>query len=259
MDSFIRCMTFNLRCVVPGDGMNNWPYRIALVEKTIHRLHPDFLGTQEVTDQMASDLENPLAAYHVVGDGRNADRHGERCSLYVLASRWTIEHHETIWLTDTPYLSGSADPEEGYPRICTMAVVQDKTSAQRYLLMNVHLAFQSSRARKQNLATLIHFFHEWKDRYLCPVILMGDFNAEPSHFIHAALQAEGLISGCDAMHAIPRPTYHAFLGGDGLETIDYIYATPALTFASWVVDTYAEQGRYPSDHYPVVVDFKPTK
>ncbi len=255
MKTTFRCMTLNLRVAVTVDGPNYWPHRLPAVTVMIRKHHPDFLATQEVTDAMAKDLEKPLSEYASCGDGREADRHGERCALFVLKKHWQIEHTETIWLSNTPEVPGSGDPEEGYPRICTMALVKSVKDNTRLLLLNVHLAYRSERAKATNVETLMSAIELWKAKYLCPIILMGDFNATPDHPMHAVLKANGLTDSSLVFPSKKKSTFHGFKGGIGLETIDYIDHTDGMTCSSWDVDQSMIHGRYPSDHFPVIADF----
>lgn len=256
MKTTFRCMSFNLRVAVTVDGPNYWPFRLHAVTVMIRQHHPDFLATQEVTDGMAKDLEKPLENYVCCGDGRDADRHGERCALYIRKKDWQIEHTETVWLSDTPEVPGSGDPEEGYPRICTMALVSSLKTSARLLILNVHLSYRSPRAREQNIVTLLRFIDLWKEKYACPVILLGDFNATPDHPIHQVIRGHGLLSSLDRSATGVRSTFHGFLGGKLLETIDYIYYTNEVTCLTFDVDQSTLFGRYPSDHFPIIANFE---
>lgn len=255
MKTTFQCMTFNLRVAVEVDGKNFWPFRLKSVLAMIDKHQPDFLATQEVTDSMAKDLEIPLRDFTSCGEGRNADRHGERCTLFVRKDNWKIETTETVWLSATPDVPGSMDPEEGFPRICTMAVVSSLQDDTHLLLANVHLSYRSERSLKQNVKTLVHYLGFWKVKYPYPVVLLGDFNASPSDPIHETIRQAGLRSPLDCYSGSSKFTFHDFLGGTGIETIDYIYYSPELTATSYYVDQSMIEGRYPSDHFPVIVDF----
>ena len=255
MNHRFTAMTFNLRVAVEVDGNNFWPRRLKSVLTMITKHHPDFLATQEVTDGMLKDLETPLSNYISCGEGRDADRHGERCTLFVNKDHWKIDHTETVWLSATPEVPGSMDPEEGFPRICTMAAVSSIRDESKLLIANVHLSYRSARALDQNITTLIAFLAEWRVKYPYPVILLGDFNANPSHPLHERLKAIGLLSPLDNRSGNIKNTFHDFLGGKGIETIDYIYYTSDLSLFSYYVDQSQIGGRYPSDHFPVVADF----
>ena len=255
MNHRFTAMTFNLRVDVEVDGKNFWPRRVKSVLTIIHKHRPDFLATQEVTDRMLQDLELPLNCYQAYGDGRNADRHGERCTLFVRKDHWKIDHSETVWLSATPTIPGSMDPEEGFPRICTMVVASSLRDDSKLLVVNVHLSYRSARSLDQNITTLLAYLSEWRVKYPYPVILLGDFNANPSHPIHERIKAIGLLSPLDNRSGTIKNTFHDFLGGKGIETIDYIYYTPDLSLFSYYVDQSKIGERYPSDHFPVVADF----
>ncbi len=255
MNHRLTAMTFNLRVAVEVDGNNFWPFRLQSVLTMINKHHPDFLATQEVTDGMLQDLESPLQDFKSCGDGRNADRHGERCTIFVRKTNWKIEHSETVWLSDTPEVPGSFDPEEGFPRICTMAVASSLHDESKLLVANVHLSYRSARALDQNITTLIAYLAKWHVQYPYPVILLGDFNADPSHPLHQRIKALGFISPLDNRMSTAKNTFHDFLGGKGIEIIDYIYHSPELAMLSYFVDQEKIGSRYPSDHFPVIADF----
>ena len=50
----------------------------------------------------------------------------------------------------------------------------------------------------------------------------------------------------------PSATYHGFRGV-GINRIDYILVRGAVTVKEYTVNTFNEDGRYPSDHFPVWV------
>ena len=47
-------------------------------------------------------------------------------------------------------------------------------------------------------------------------------------------------------------TYHSFKGKAGWRHLDYIYASEEFKIQDCFIDRSSENGRYPSDHYPLV-------
>lgn len=53
-------------------------------------------------------------------------------------------------------------------------------------------------------------------------------------------------------HATAVGTAHGFNGGTGGNKIDYVWAQPATEVVNAYISHYNVDGRYPSDHFPVV-------
>lgn len=250
----MKVMTFNLRVDVPVDGPNYWPFRVDSVAAMIRFHAPDIIGLQEVTDRMKLDLQPLFTDYLFLGDGRNADRHGEACTVMVLKNKFKPVQSRTFWLSATPEVAGSMDEEEGFPRICTEIGVIDNQTGNQFNVLNTHFAYRSERTRVQNAKTLLEdFAHQNKK---VPTLLMGDFNAEDTHEIHQEILRHKFRNGFKELQQNHRKTFHGFLGGEGETAIDFIYATPEWTFSSIEVDDRKLLERYPSDHYPVIATLK---
>ncbi|MFQ9521941.1 MAG: endonuclease/exonuclease/phosphatase family protein [Turicibacter sp.] len=93
-----------------------------------------------------------------------------------------------------------------------------------------------------------------------PVILMGDFNANPNHrlikgFFEGELNTQQLI----AVQEIDRSIYQqATMGGfkdrhHGMH-LDYIFVSPEYEVLRTQIVKDNVNGRFPSDHYPLLAD-----
>jgi endonuclease/exonuclease/phosphatase family metal-dependent hydrolase len=95
-----------------------------------------------------------------------------------------------------------------------------------------------------------------------PVVLTGDFNAEPDNpaVLRPCREREGadgaepaMINAFAAFEGAPGATYHGFRGGEEGEPIDYIFVSRGVRLvgpAKIVRERIG--GGYPSDHYPVL-------
>ncbi len=250
----MKLMTFNLRCDVPSDGNNYWPYRINAIVETIRRQDPDVVGFQEVTDRMSSDLRPMFADYYVMGEGRNSDLTGEKCSVFIRKRLFGLTFTETFWLSSTPEIPGSMDLEEGFPRISTIvefAWIND--DSRRMRVMNSHFAYRSERARLTNAEVLLRRYREVQDKRPMPTVIMGDLNIGPEHGIHKQIVSAGFLTPIDKSAG---STYHGFIGGDGISLLDFIYVSSDIMVKNWEIDRKKQDGRYPSDHYPVIADIE---
>lgn len=244
-------MTFNLRYDNETDGMQSWSFRQGSMLKMIHKHQADVIGTQETSDRIYAYLLAHCPDYDLVGDGREANRLGERCTVMIRKEKFRILKTETVWLNGQFELAGDLDPEEGFARICTMVLIQDKLTGVKTRIFNCHLAFQSPRAIQTNGVNLLKYINRFRHTKI-PFVLMGDFNSSITHAIHQRL----LDKFKEAYRFLnqPRPnTFHAYGDPIGIEAIDFIY-TDTLSFTSVTTDTSKFDGLYPSDHYPVITE-----
>ena len=252
----MNVMTFNLRVDVPVDGQHYWPHRIPLVVDTIQQTKPAILALQEVTDRMAKDLFPLLPEYEARGVGRNHDLTGERASILFLKNTFSCVREETFWLSDTPYLAGSMDLEDGFPRICTMVELKHLTTQHTMRVMNVHFSYRSVRNRHQNTSTLLMFYAKYERAQSLPTIILGDFNAELNDPLHERIRQAGLVDALSSLNQPRLNTYHEFKGFPGLTAIDFIYGNKAIQFLSHNIINEQTPGQYASDHYPVLSEVR---
>ena len=64
-------MTFNVRCVVEADGLNQWKNRKDYAVNLLKFYKPDLFGVQEATHQQMVDIQSGLSDYAYVGVGRS--------------------------------------------------------------------------------------------------------------------------------------------------------------------------------------------
>lgn len=250
----MKFMTFNLRCPVPQDEKHYWPNRKATALQLIDMYQPDILGVQEQTDTMLTDMCQLSFRYYSLGDGRDANRHGERCTLYVRSHRFKVLLYGTEWLSPLPALPGTMNPEEGFPRIVTWAKLEDLHSTRQFYVYNTHFAYRSRAAQLENIDALLRIVQQHQSEHPLPAILMGDFNAEPNVDIHHRLRTSGWIDqrmGTADEHTL---TFHGFKGEPAYSLIDYIYTLGSWNATSFHVDRRILNGLYPSDHYPIILE-----
>jgi endonuclease/exonuclease/phosphatase family metal-dependent hydrolase len=244
-------MTFNVRYTNETDGRHAWSKRKDILLRFIKVQLPDVMGTQELTDTAKAFLEPHLSEYVFVGDGREADRSGERCAVLVRKDTFDVLRSETVWLNGDYHKAGDADPEEGFPRICTMVLVQERSTGRKIRLFNAHIAYQSQRAIMTNSIQLARYIRRFNATKI-PWILMGDFNSPITHPFHTPFLAMADEAYKTLNQSRPN-TFHAYGVPQGLDAIDFIYVH-GLQFKSVNTLTTQLDGLYPSDHFPVLAE-----
>lgn len=251
-------MTFNIRFDNPADGVNAWPARKSLVADVIRGAAPDIVGLQEARRNQLDDLGALLGSttpYVEIGVGRDdGARGGEYSPLLYRAQVVTPLESGTFWLSPTPEVPGSTGWGNHVPRICTWARFEDRRSGRRFYVFNSHFDHESAPARAHSAEAIVARIaaRPHKD----PVFVMGDFNAPENDDVVRYLVGAGLADTYRVVH--PDGAAGTF-NGWGTDTsekkIDYILAAPppATQVLDATIDRSMPDGRYPSDHFPLML------
>lgn len=250
----LKVMSFNIRYGTANDGDNHWDNRHELVIKTVQDFDPDVLGTQETVGFQAEYLKQHLPAYTYVGSSRDANPNGEQCGLLFRTARFELVKSGQFWLSETPDTKFSKSWDSSLPRIATWAQLQDRLNDnQELLFINTHFDHRGSVARLES-AKLLRRFVESQPKDL-PVIITGDFNcAEASDPYNALAGSDRLSDSYRLVHQQREPnegTFNGFVGTATGARIDWILCSPQFTTTSASINRFHDNGRYPSDHFPV--------
>ncbi|MBB6733747.1 endonuclease/exonuclease/phosphatase family protein [Cohnella zeiphila] len=264
----LTVMTFNLRYDNPEDGVNAWPRRADKAAEAILGNRPALVGTQEGLHGMLEELDERLAAYDRIGEGREGGQAGEYNAVWYDRERLEALEHGQFWLSETPSEPGSMGWDAACTRICTWARFRSRQEPRRELLMfNTHLDHLGQTARENGIGLILRAIRQERERFASggererplPVVLTGDFNAEPDNpAVLLPSKEEGeegglaLVNAFDALEGAPGATYHGFRGGEEGEPIDYIFASRDVRPTGTKIVRDPIRGGYPSDHYPVL-------
>ncbi|MCU0587325.1 MAG: endonuclease/exonuclease/phosphatase family protein [Syntrophobacteraceae bacterium] len=252
----MRVMTFNLRFDNEGDGENRWINRRRLAAQVVQRLGPDLLGTQEGTPAQLDDLQCSLPGYGMASGARPSD--DMTCqypTLYYRQDRFRCIESDDLWLSSTPRAHRSKDWDSAFPRLMSYALLEDLPRGRELMVVVTHLDHMGQTARLEQ-ARLIR---AWWSQRRAPGVLMGDFNDAPGSAVHRILTGapHGWVDTWVALgygEGVESMTHHDFSGNAEKCRMDWVLATPELrSLMAFIVRDHLE-GRYPSDHFPYVVD-----
>ena len=257
-DRALRVMTFNVRYGTASDGQDAWPHRRAQLLRLVAGYDPAVLGLQEAlkfqVDEIRAAMDEPG---EVVGVGRDDGAEaGEYSAILYDRGRLTLLDQGTFWLSDTPTVPGSTSWGNRITRIATWARFRDPASDLSFYVVNTHWDHESQNARERSARQIV----DWIAAHAAgqPLLLMGDFNAgEANPAFTTLLGADDpgvrLRDTFRAVHPNARPvgTYHGFTGGRTGEKIDAVLASPGWEVLDAAIVLANEDGRYPSDHFPV--------
>lgn len=257
----LRVMSFNVRYSEGNDGINAWPKRRDLMVQTILAEHPDIMGTQELLAPQAEYLQKHLPGYAWFGKGRNGNENdtndNEHMGVFYDTTRLKVVKSGNFWFSGTPDKPGSMSFGQPMPRMVTWAEFEDRHSGKRFYFYDTHFPYKSgpeADAIRERCAEEIKQHLAGLPKSL-PFVLTGDFNATPDSPAHASL-AKVLHDARDSAPHQQGPafTFHGFTGKP-TKRIDWVLYRGLQAEDVRTVTTH--DGKvYPSDHYPVVADFR---
>lgn len=251
----LRVMTFNVRVPIDTDD-NRWELRRDALVQTIADADPDLFGTQELVPHQAEFISTRLPRLAWFGVPRSDDPDDEHMGVFYRRDRLRLLDSGHFWLSDTPEVPASITWDNLFPRMVTWGVFERIADGQRVALLNTHLPFrdQDDPAREQGAALIVKRLLTLPPDV--PVVVLGDFNSAPGSVAHRTLTA-ALDDAWD--HADrrsgPAGTYTGFGDAPG-ERIDWVLSRGLQARHVRTIDARVD-GRLPSDHFPVLVEFVP--
>lgn len=250
----LSVLTFNIRYGTANDGDHAWEHRKQIVADFIAEADADVLAIQEGLDFQLDDLAAVLAAYQKIGVHRGGGTKDEFSGLYVRNGIKVFESG-TFWLSETPDVVASKSWDSSLPRTATFAKIQ--WDGEDVCIYGTHFDHRGEQARA--MSSKIIREHAPDDM---PVIVMGDFNAEPSDvpMTNFSLELyESVVAGL--MPQSKLGTFNGFKDPTGGRRIDHILIKNPSS-KNWLMTKTAKihdqkvNGLFPSDHFPVSATFR---
>ena len=269
--SGMKVMTFNIRYGTAKDGENSWEYRESILIDCLKKYQPDILGTQEALDFQVDSIKATFPHWKSFGVGRyftvaeperpHESMSGESCTIFYDTTKFKLIEQGTFWHSDTPAQPASKTWGNSLPRITTWGILEYLENEKRFVVFNTH--FHGGEPYVSNSSRLM--MRKWRDiAGSMPTIFVGDFNLAPESEAHqmfcgktGAPEVRGNFIDCwqeQRKSEHDAGTSHNYTGTKSKTRIDWILTTPDFGVNSVDILYYNENGHYPSDHYPVLVD-----
>ncbi len=249
----LTLVTCNIRFDNPADGTNSWSHRRLFLKDLLLSHSPHVIATQEGRFEQLQDLQTILEDYEMVDPHRSWI--GERMypTFFLKKNFFELMKSEDIWLSETPEIAGSKSFGSTFPRLMTWMKIQPVGSQNDLWLVNTHLDHMKEETRQCQIKVLSQEVKKfWKSSD--PLIIMGDFNDGPNSGLRQQLLREfSLQDSWKLHHAHEESSHHAFQGEEpNGNRIDWIMVDERLKVLHSHMDKTSRQGKFPTDHFPVV-------
>jgi endonuclease/exonuclease/phosphatase family metal-dependent hydrolase len=252
---YFSVITLNLRFGLAKDGINGWEYRKKGYAPFFKDYPADFYGFQEANDFQTCFIDEILSDYGYIGKRTPAPQFWQN-NIIFFHSSWECIHQSHLFLSPTPTIpSRFADSQ--WPRQCTIGVF--KKSGSTIACLNTHFDFLSS-VQEKSARIILNAMPSLPAN--TPVILLGDFNAEPSSPCHQVFtnsdgQADQPFAAFQNAFQAPFPgSFHDFTGEKDGRHIDWILYRGEMAPVESKVIRGKYTGQYLSDHFPLFAEFK---
>lgn len=259
-DESLNIMSFNIRYDNPNDGKNVWANRKDLVAQTISFHEVDILGLQEVLDHQLQNLTEMLPEYDWIGVGRDdGAKEGEYAPVFFRSGHLELLENGFFWLSETPEIAGSFGWDAACTRIVTWGKFSIRTTGKEFYFFNTHFDHVGKVAREKSAELILEKIESMTS--FEPVIVTGDFNCtnmDKPYFILTSAQNKG-TSLKDTQTLSQNGHYGGTQTFNGFNptlrpnhTIDFIFVRNIGPVLSHGIIADLWDGRFVSDHYPVL-------
>ena len=251
----IAVLSYNIRYNSSGDGLDLWEFRKGELIEQIKQIAPTSFGVQEATLTQMQDLVAGLTDYSYVGVGRDdGATKGEFSAIFYKRSELKVLNEDTFWLSETPE-KVSVGWDAALPRICTYAKFELTSSKRSFWHFNTHFDHLGETARAESAKLMVSKITALVSEGEA-IVISGDFNAEPheepilvlNHSFDDPVKKVNLQG--------PIGTFSGFQLDALLDRrIDYIFSQNVQVKTYQHLDTKRANGRWISDHLPVLLSF----
>ncbi len=252
--SCITVVSANVRCYTEGDkGKRNWFYRAPFTVQTLINSNADIIGLQEAMHIHYDCIKEALGGYGSFIEYREECENPEGCPIFYNLSKFELLDKGSFWLSETPDRISISWGAACY-RICSYAILRQKSDGKELAVFNTHLDHVSEEARVKGIRLILKKLEEFGGM---PCIIMGDLNdfensvtykSATELFDDAKYKTDDSDSGA---------TYHEWGELPDYENIDYfLISKSGIEVLQYRVIRTTYDGVYPSDHYPIMIKIK---
>lgn len=243
---------------------SEWINRKDILKELVRKYDFDIIGAQEPYLRQLNDIKDLLPEYDNIGIstvGETTELNRHYIPILYKKDRFEVLDWGTFWFSAASSTPGSIGWDAASPRICTRALIKDKTTGKIFNFFNVHLDHIGTTARNMSVEMLLSLVPVAAKSY--PVILTGDFNFNQNSVNYNKIVSSDILKDSYSM-ALEKTnadygTHNDYILDRNLGTrIDHIFLSTGLPLKvkSHQIITDNFNGKYPSDHYPVMIELQ---
>lgn len=255
----MKIMTYNIKYANDDDGKNSWPFRKHHLTKQLKFYEPEIIGFQEALMEQVKHFEENLENYSHIGVNSDEEKIGEEYNpVFYKSDLLEVLEKNTFWLSETP-----DEPSKGwdaeFPRVCSYALFKDKKNQNKFWIFNTHFDHKGEKARVESSKLVLKKI-EVVNSEKHPVVLMGDLNTTPENECIQIL-AEKLNDSRKISKNVkygPEGTFNKFEPEERVtRRIDFIFTSKEnVAVLKYAALSEIKDFKFPSDHFPVLVEVK---
>lgn len=257
--------TFNIRYSIEKNHKfdstrgEDWQRRGPVAAALIRFHEFEIFGVQEALLHQLEDLSTWLPGYNYAGVGRDdGKQEGEHTAVFYQKEKFKVLDHGDFWLSETPQKPSMGWDGTCCHRMCTWVHFEDLESGKLFYFFNTHFDHQAVVARKESAKLILSKINEIAGD--SPVIFMGDLNGDHQSDWYKTLESSSILEDTYLQAEAPYAVNGSFNGfGKRTESksiIDHVFVTKQFETLKWGILTDTYHGKFPSDHFPVMVKLK---
>lgn len=250
---FLKVMSYNVLYDMKKEGREA-NCRSEMVS-TILKEDPDVFGTQENNAEHHKFFTENLPEYSsCLGAEETLSNY-----IYWKTDKFNLIKKGYFYMSDTPTVRSKYEGSNSY-RSFTYVILEIKETGKQFLFVDVHADYQAVDAvRAKQLAVLTSLLPKINKNNL-PIIILGDFNTTGNEVsIPGFLKDNPTIEMTSKVAQSKGNTGGTLVGTQFTKiqkyVFDYIFVTTDKIYTQYYsVVNNVKNGKYPSDHLPVVAD-----
>ena len=243
--------TFNVRLDKDTDLGNLWIDREPVIANLIRFHDFDIFGTQEGMRHQLDELNASLPEYNWYGVDRGD--FGGHSAIFFKKEKYKLIKGGDFWLSETP-----EKPSIGWDacsnRLLSWVQLEDIRTGRTLFFFNTHFDSKGEMARRESSKMALKQIEEIAGNN--PVIFTGDFNSSMKSEPYLIIKRSGVLRDSYLLAKHPyvnNGSTNGFGKSIGRGIIDHIFISGHFNVHKWGVLTDTYHGKYPSDHFPLLV------
>ena len=257
--NFMRVMSYNVLLDF-NKARRDPDFPIKLVE-SVREQAPDIIGTQETTTELHEKCLSMLDEYTYFRGEAYTENNMRGNYIYWRADKFKVLESGHRYMSDTPLVRSKYENSREYRGFNFLHMESTETGNQ-FLLINLHTDYRADEETRVLQLKAVTAFLQESERKDLPAIVMGDFNSTAEQAsIPVFLQDNprmGMTSQIAQATGDTGPTLVSYEFTERLPYVfDYIFVTKdRITTKYYSAVDNIKDGKYPSDHLPVVADLE---